>query len=562
MPKVRLPLGIEDFAELIESGCFYVDKTDFIRELLDEAFKVNLITRPRRFGKTLTMSMLAEFFDIRKDNRHLFEGLDIGNCKELCREWMNQWPVLFLTLKDVNGRSFTKAYGLLKQEISKLCIAHSYLEESSVVDSADKNSFLRLKNRCGDDTDIEASLDTLTRMMCAHYKKPVILLIDEYDVPLAKSSDNGYYDEMLDVIRSLLGMAWKTNPSLKFAVVTGCLRIAKESIFTGANNFVSNSVSSAHYDAHFGFLEEEVQELLETSGCLGHLPELKKWYDGYRFGRREVYCPWDVINHVNLLQRDPGAAPGNYWKDTSHNNIIRRFIEIKTMSVNDKFEQLLSGGIIIQRIVEDLTYDLDHSSEDNLWSILYLTGYLTQAAPESCPPGMAAGDGKIALRIPNEEVKGIFAETVAKWFADGITATDRTGLFQMWWSGEEAGLTKNVTDILFQTISYFDYKEDYYHAFLAGLFAGAGWEVSSNSEQGMGRADIIVKDRSRRRALVIEVKRSRNETAMAADARRALEQIQEKQYAEGLLDGFQQIFCYGAAFYGKKCWILCKKDDT
>lgn len=429
MPDINLPYGIDNFEKVRVNDCYYVDKTGFIRELLSETFDVNLITRPRRFGKTLTMSMIAEFFDIRKDSRKIFEGLEIAEDAEYCTKWMNQWPVLFLTLKDVNGKKFEKAYGLLEQSVANLCIEHSYLENSSKVADADISSFRRLMYRRGDEIDVQCSLFMLTRMMKAHYGKEVILLVDEYDVPLAKASDNGYYEEMLEVIRGFLGMAWKTNPSLKFAVVTGCLRIAKESIFTGANNFISNSISDRHYHDYFGFTEKEVVKLLDEAGFAEKLPEMKRWYDGYRFGGRDVYCPWDVINHVRVLMKDEAAGPGSYWLDTSHNNIIRRFIDLPDMAVNEKFETLLAGGVIQEPVREDQTYDIVNSSEANLWSILYLTGYLTQAMPEHFPKGMNRENGKMALCIPNEEVKTIFGETVKNWFEEKIESEDRRDFF-------------------------------------------------------------------------------------------------------------------------------------
>lgn len=558
---IKLPLGIDSFRKLRTSNCYYIDKTGFIEELLEETFSVNLITRPRRFGKTLTMSMLSEFFDIRKDSRSIFNGLQITHCTDLCRQWMNQWPVLFLTLKDIQGSTFEEAFELLQFAVSSLCMEHDYLESSEKIKNADRKIFTRLLNQEGTRSDIKTSLVVLTRMMEAHYGKPVILLIDEYDVPLAKASDNGYYEPMLNIIRSFLGMAWKTNPSLQFAVITGCLRIAKESIFTGANNFVSRSISDIWYNRFFGFSEQEVTCLLQHIKPEKPLNEskafsdIKRWYDGYLFGGFEIYCPWDVINHVNMLQKDPDASPSSYWKDTSHNQIIRRFIDRKDISVNDKFEILLSGNTIQEPVSEDLTYDFDQSSEKNLWSILYLTGYLTQASPGSFPEGFCPEEGKTVLRIPNEEVKTIFAETVAKWFTDTIASRDRTALFQAWWSGDAKALTQELTDILFTTISYFDYREDYYHAFTAGLFAGAGYEVTSNSELGTGRADILVKDRKNRRAIIIETKRSRREAHMPNDCLSALKQIRQRQYADGLLKGYRTILCYGAAFWGKKCLI-------
>ncbi len=555
MAQVNLPLGMDRFEKLCTSGGYYVDKTGFIKELLNETFEVLLITRPRRFGKTLTMSMLAEFLDIQKDSRSLFEGLEIAGETALCEKWRNQWPVLFLTLKDVNGASFEEAYDLLQFTISSLCGGHCYLLESEKVTESDKKIFARLLEQEGSLTDVKTALVVLTRMMMAHYGKQTILIIDEYDVPLAKASDNGYYERMLNVMRSFLGMAWEMNSALKFAVVTGCLRIVKEGIFTGANNFATHSISGKRYNRYFGFTQQEVSQLLSKTGFFDQLPRMKQWYDGYRFGGTEVYCPWDVINYVSELMADASAVPGNYWRDTSHNNIIRKFIDLPDLAVNDKFETLLAGGVIHEPVVEDLTYDIAHGTESNLWSILYLTGYLTQAMPDEDPE--CVEDGMMALRIPNQEVKTIFAETVAKWFRDSIVSRDRSGFFLKWWNGEASLLTREVSDILFETISYFDYKEDYYHAFVAGLFAGAGYEVSSNREQGLGRADIVVKDRRNRRAILIEAKRSKSEAAMDQDCQEAVTQIEDRQYAEGLrAKGYETIYCYGAAFFEKKCRIV------
>lgn len=555
MDRVYLPLGIDRFEDLRSSDCYYVDKTGFIKEVLEETFKVNLITRPRRFGKTLMMSMLAEFLDIRKDSRDLFEGLEIAGEKAFCAEWQNQWPVLFLSLKDVIGATFEDAYELLEFTISSLCGSHRELLESERVPEEDKKIFRRLLEQEGKPADVKTALVVLTRMMMAHYGKPAILLIDEYDVPLAKASDNGYYESMLNVIRSFLGMVWKTNPSLKLAVVTGCLRIAKESIFTGANNFVTRSISGKRYDRYFGFTRQEVQKLLSRTGFLEQMSKVQKWYDGYRFGDTDVYCPWDVINYVSELMVDPGAKPGNYWRDTSHNQIIRKFIDLPNMAVNEKFEILLAGGVIHEPVVEDLTYDIAHADENNLWSILYLTGYLTQAWTEE--GAEAAEPGTMALRIPNEEVKTIFADTVAKWFQDSMTARDRSSFFAKWWKGEEKELTREVSDILFNTISYFDYKEDYYHAFTAGLFAGAGYEVSSNRELGTGRADLVVKDRRSRRALLIETKRAGSEAAIPSACQEAAGQMEDRGYAKGLrAKGFEAVYCYAAVFFEKKCQIV------
>lgn len=506
------------------------------------------------------MSMLAEFFDIRRDSSKLFEGLRISAEKQICEKWMNQWPVLFLTLKDIDGECFEDAYDMIQFTVASLCEEHRYLLDSQKVSETDKQRFLRLMEQMGTKTDVKTALFVLTRMMKAYYGKDVILLVDEYDVPLAKSSDNGYYLQMLDIIKTFLGIVWKSNPALKFAVVSGCLRIAKESIFTGANNFITNSISDVHYNHCFGFTEKEVKELLEDAGFSECMQEMKKWYDGYRFGGEEVYRPWDVINHVRSLMKNQKACPGNYWKDTSHNGIIRKFIEVKGSSINGKFETLLAGGTIREPIMEDLKYDNANSSEDYLWSILYLTGYLTQAGSAEENTEL---DGKMNLKIPNEEVKTIFADTIKAWFTDTVEAADRKEFFEEWWNGEDEKLTESVTDILFDTISYFDYREDYYHAFLTGLFSGAGYEVRSNSEQGLGRADLIVADRQHRRVLVIEAKWSPKEEQLERKCEDALRQIAEKQYVRKFKkEGYEKILCYGAAFWRKRCCIrFCDSEE-
>ena len=331
---------------------------------MQKIFEVNLITRPRRFGKTLLMNMLSEFFDIRKDSRALFEGLEISKNKQLCCIWQNQWPVLFLTLKSVEGLKFDSAYGMLEAVISELCVEHFYLAESQVVNPVHREIFLRLAKKTASEEEIKNSLYTIMAMMQTHYGKRVILLVDEYDVPLAKASENGYYKQMLDVIRGILGRVLKGNSSLEFSVVTGCLRIAKESIFTGTNNFVSDTISGRRFERYFGFTEKEVRELLENTRFSEYKNEVKLWYDGYLFGREKIYCPWDVLNYINSLQDNPDAKPENYWKNTSHNGIIRSFIDRTDLAVNEKFEVLLAGGIIRERIEEDLTYDVLHSSEE------------------------------------------------------------------------------------------------------------------------------------------------------------------------------------------------------
>ncbi len=559
MEKRLLPVGIENFAELREKHFYYIDKTGMIKDLLKEQFKVNLITRPRRFGKTLIVSMLAEFFDIQKDSKVTFEGLEISEDQGLCSQWMNQYPVLSLSLKRVEGLDFESAYEMLQSAISNLCIQNYYLLESSKVNEVDKNTFRCLANKEASMADVKSSLYILTRMLQMYYGKKVILLMDEYDVPLARASEGGYYEQMLDVIRSFVGLSLKSNDFLEFAVVTGCLKIAKESIFTGTNNFVSNSISSERYSRYFGFTKEEVQKLLTDMKASDHEKEFTRWYDGYRFGSVGVYCPWDVLNHVAALQMDSSAKPENYWRNTSHNGIIRSFIDRTDLFVKDKFELLLSGGYVREKICEELTYDTLHSSEENFWSILYLAGYLTQA--ESSEEDALQEDGKMCLKIPNEEIKTIFADTVAIWFTDTIKQSDRREMFEAFWNGEDKKAEELVTDVLFDTISYYDYREDYYHAFLAGIFAGAGYAVESNREYGLGRPDIVVRDRKRRRALMIEVKHSRDRESMKYACERALAQIDVNQYARQFLKGYKNVVCYGVSFFEKECVIKTAKHE-
>ena len=555
MPAYSLPVGIDSFEKIRSGGYYYVDKTGFIRELMQKIFDVSLITRPRRFGKTLLMSMLAEFFDIRKDSKKLFEGLEASKDKALCSVWQNQWPVLFLTLKSVEGLKFDSAYGMLEAVVSELCVEHYYLAESQAVNPVHREIFLRLAKKEASEEEVKNSLYTLLAMMHVYYGKQVILLVDEYDVPLAKASENGYYEQMLDVIRSMLGQVLKGNLSLKFSVVTGCLRIAKESIFTGTNNFVPDTISGRRYEQYFGFTEKEVQDLLESTGFSEYQEEIRLWYDGYLFGREKIYCPWDVLNYINSLQDDPNARPENFWKNTSHNGIIRSFIDRTDLAVNEKFETLLAGGTILERIEEDLTYDVLHSSEENLWSILYLTGYLTQADASE----KTAETGLTALKIPNREIRSIFTDTVAKWFQDTVAGMDRRSLFGAFWNGDAEKITEQLNDLLFQTISYYDYRESYYHAFLSGIFVGAGYGVESNREYGTGRPDIVVADKKGRKAIIIEVKHSQKNSEMEADCMTAMRQIQERSYADGLLSGgYRSVWCYGAAFCGKNCMVRGK----
>lgn len=551
--EVKLPLGKDDFRKLRESNCYYIDKTLFIQKLLEKEFEVNLITRPRRFGKTLTMSMLEDFFNIEKDSGENFTGLQIMENTTLCSQWMNQWPVLFLSLKSVEGMEFSRANERFKILMADVCKKYAYLEHSPKTDNDDKILFRKIKATCETDTEACETLYLLTRMMTAHYGKPVILLIDEYDVPLARASEENYYKSMLELIRALLGKALKTNEFLKFAVITGCLKIAKESIFTGTNNFVSDTITGDRFDEFIGFTESDVHKLLLDTGFTSHAEEIKQWYDGYRFGTVDVYCPWDVLNHVAALQENPCKKPQNYWGATSHNGIIYRFISREDLDVNSKFEILMAGGTLTERITEDLTYDTLTSTESNLWSLLFMTGYLTQSEPSK--GGVPLNDGEIVLRIPNEELKYIFKTAIIDWFQTSVKTVDRKGLFDAMWLGKEEQAAEQISDILFNTISYHDYLESYYHAFLAGLFTGAGYIVESNYELGNGRPDVVIKDKKNRRAMVIEAKHAKTENELPVKCMEAVAQIQKRQYALGLDKGYRTIISYGIAFFQKECMV-------
>lgn len=553
MKEMNIPVGISDFTKLIQNDFYYIDKTGLIQELLTrDKFEVILFTRPRRFGKTLAMSMLSAFFDIRKDSRKLFQGLRISQNKELCAVWMNQYPTLFFSLKDVDGLSFSSAYDMLTIKLADLFGQHSYLLESASVSENDKSVFVRIRNNQASQAEIKNAFVLVLRMMNAYYGKPAVFLLDEYDVPIAKAESKGYYEQMMEVISALLGTALKDNSSLCFAVITGCLRITKESVFTGTNNFVVDTISDCRYNEYFGFTDDEVQKLLKDTDCSPFAEEIRAWYDGYRFGDLDIYCPWDVLNYVQKLRSTGTREPENFWANTSDNAIIRSFLERTDFDITEKFETLLTGGTICESIDEELTYNTLTSSEQNIWSLLYLTGYLTKK-------GTVTGSQKVYLKIPNAEVRDIFQKSVIEWFNDKSVKSDRHLLFQALWNMDAERLTELLSDLLFSTISYHDYAESYYHAFLTGLFSSAGYIVESNFENGLGRSDVVVKDRQNRKAVVIEVKISDSVDRMERDCQKALRQIEENQYAIGIeKEGFKMVIRYGIAFYRKQCMVLAE----
>ncbi|MBQ8945833.1 MAG: AAA family ATPase [Lachnospiraceae bacterium] len=549
----KVGVGKSDFVALRESGNYYVDKTELIYELVNDTDnEVTLFTRPRRFGKTLMMSMIENFFSIRKNSESIFEGLAITGHEDFCKEWMNQYPVLFISFKDAEADEFDVAYAKLKTVIADVCKGISDISSGETVNSFDVEVFNRLQAQTGTDADIQNSLKMIMRMMNAVYGKKVILLIDEYDVPLAKASEkdkakNGYYSKMLDVIKGIMSTALKDNEFLQFAVITGCLRIAKESIFTGTNNFASYSVIDKNFSEYFGFTDEEVDTMLAAADRTARKITIKEWYDGYVFGNSFVYCPWDVINFLSELRKYPDARPKNYWKNTSHNGILLTFVKRTDFKVKGKFEVLMNGGKIMQTITDELTYDTLHSSEDNLWSVLLMTGYITKADAEE--------EGEtVSLKIPNREIASIFEDTVVKLFKETIDTNMQKSMMEAFWNkdAEEAG--RIVSELLWRTISYNDYHEDYYHAFLAGAFVGMGYEVESNKEKGLGRPDILLKDEDNRRAIIIEAKKSDKESDLDRDCDEAIRQIVTEKYAEGLY-GYEQILCYGVAFFQKQAKV-------
>lgn len=546
-------VGESDFAELRKAASYYVDKTYLIYELIQNTKnKVTLFTRPRRFGKTLMMSMMSNFFDIRKDSKDIFEGLKITEYKEFCENWMNQCPVLFISFKDVEAVHFKDAYDMLKYRLSEVCKDYTGILREPSLNENDIEIFKKLMAQAGKTSDVKNALKTMMRMLYTVYGKKVVLFIDEYDVPLANASerdteDGRYYSAMLDVIRGIMSTALKDNEFLEFAVVTGCLHIAKESIFTGTNNFASYSVLDEDFSEYFGFSEDEVGKMLSVANREDKAELIKEWYDGYVFGNVSVYCPWDVINYMSALKKRKDASPKNFWKNTSHNGILLTFVERTDFDVTDKFEVLLNGGTVMQSISDEVTYNTLHASEDNLWSVLLMTGYLTKAEPKE------KGE-LVALKIPNKEITSIFEDTVVAYFKDTAVPAELNGLITALWDSDEAKATKLISDLLWNTISYNDYHEDYYHAFLAGIFVGRGYHVESNKEKGLGRPDILLKDKKNRRAIIIEAKKSARKSDMAKDCDEAIDQITKQKYAEGLY-GYTHIFCYGISFFQKQAKV-------
>lgn len=568
-PVLKLPIGIEDFEEMRTEGFYYVDKTELISDLLNDWGKVNLFTRPRRFGKSLNMSMFKHFFSYGADPA-LFDGLKISREKELCDRYLGRFPVISITLKDVNARDFDSAIAMLGAVIGEEAMRFPFLKESSRLSVEEKKQYGQLVNV---DTSgrqafnitknvLEKSLRTLSRLLCKHYSQKVILLIDEYDVPLDKAQQNGYGDEMVSLIRSLFGQALKTNESLYFAVLTGCLRIAKESIFTGLNNFNVMSITNIRFDEHFGFSDAEVLAMLDYYGLTGYFGLIKEWYDGYRFGDADIYCPWDVINYVSQLRFDPDAAPEAFWINSSDNSILRTFLGMADGQTKGELEQLVNGEAVTKKINTELTYRELYDSIDNMWSILFTTGYLTKR-------DKTARD-TYALVIPNQEIRLIFAEQFLSWFQEearkDVPALD--AFCEAFVIGDPAAIEQRFNAYLQKTISIRDTfvhkgkKENFYHGILLGLLSHRGdWMLSSNAEAGEGYSDILIRMRTRSVGIVIEIKYT-DEPDLEKGCRKALAQIEEKDYARRLTeDEMTTILKYGIACRKRNCMVRMADDN-
>lgn len=544
---IKFAPGVEDFKRLRENQSCYVDKTGLIEKMLKTDFEALIITRPRRFGKTLTMSMLENFFDIAGNSKALFEGLKVSKKVSLCDTYQNQYPTLFLSLKKIDGADFKDAIDNTSNLLADACKKYRFLIDSDSVDNDDKTIFEKLKAGTADYKLLKNALSVLIRMLHDYYNKPVILLIDEYDVPLAKASEHGYYNEMVGFIRAFLGDSLKTNSDLKFAIITGCLKISKESIFTGANHFVVDDISNGKLGEYIGFTKEDVDMLVKDNHFENHLNEIKEWYDGYQFSEYEIYCPWSVISYLDTLQYSPMATPKAYWVNTSHNDIIYRFVSIHHLNSKNDLENLLEGKTIETEIEENLTYDYLKSNPKNFWSLLYLTGYLTKVKEDE--------NGTFSLRIPNKEVKEVFQKSILEWFNSYVVTIDRHDIYRSLWNKDIKKAQTLISNLLFSTISYHDYAENYYHSFITGLFSGDQYNVESNKESGTGRPDVLVIDSQRRRIMIIEIKYAKEETAVPSKTKEGLLQFKEERYLESTDKGYLTRIGYVMTFHKKDCYI-------
>ena len=569
--SLKLPVGIDDFRKLRESHFYYVDKTRLIEQLLLNWSEVTLFTRPRRFGKTLNMSMLKSFFDIGTD-KALFDGLYISGNKELCDEYMGKYPVIFLSLKGVEGLTYEEAFEAFVRIMGKEVNRVSFLADSDKLTQIEREQYKGLtimKNGrlAFDKEKLISSLQLLSQLLYKHYGKKAVILIDEYDVPLDKAFQNGYYNEMVSLIRGLFGQALKTNEFLQFAVLTGCLRISKESIFTGLNNFKVMSITDSRFDEQFGFTDEEVKKLLSDYDMDSHFDEVKEWYDGYHFGRADVYCPWDVINHVDHLRDDGDAKPQTYWINSSGNSLVRRLINRADSSTKDEIERLIAGEAIEKVIRQDLTYDEIENSIDNIWSVLFTTGYLTKIGEVKLPDSESYA---YMLVIPNKEVREVFVLQIQEWFK-AVVANDNDAmklLSKAILDKDEEILARQLNIVMGRMISILDtkapddMKENFYHGLLLGLLRGSNpdWLIKSNRESGDGFSDILIKPENPDLGIVIEVKYAKEFKGLDAACDAAMAQIKQKRYDETLRDeGWCDILAYGIAFCRKRCKVAGEK---
>ena len=563
--KLKLPIGIENFQEIRQMGFYYIDKTKLIEQLLEQWGKVNLFTRPRRFGKTLNMSMLKYFFEIGTDPT-LFDGLYISQNQELCEEYMGKFPVIFLSLKGVDGLTFDSAKDRFIQLIGNEAQRFRFLLDSDKLTEDDKNIYRALislhdgKYRMEEEVFISA-IKTLSRLLSIHYEKKTIILIDEYDVPLDKAFTHGYYNEMVSLVRGIFGEALKTNDFLQFSVLTGCLRVSKESIFTGLNNFKILSITDTRFDEQFGFTDQEVLKLLSDYHLESHLTETKEWYDGYHFGDTDVYCPWDVINHVDRLLGEPDAEPQSYWINTSGNGLVKRFIDKADKTTKNEIERLIAGETIEKSIRMELTYDEIDNSIDNLWSILFTTGYLTQK-------GKSKG-GIYQLLIPNKEVREVYIIQIQEWFKNTVLNDTKPvkKLLKAFEDGDAKQIEKELTKILGTTISILDTKarkeekEIFYHGILLGLLrCESEWLIQSNIESGDGFVDILVEPEDPDAGMIMELKYAQNFQDLEKACNKAMDQIHDRRYDERLRnEGRNDILAYGIAFCKKKCKVVVER---
>lgn len=556
---LKLPVGIENFEDIRKLGFYYVDKTKLIEQLLQNWGKVNLFTRPRRFGKTLNMSMLKCFFEIGTD-ASLFDGLYISENEELCSSYRGKYPVIFLSLKGVDGLTFEDAKRMLNAIVANEVDRHYELSSSEKLTDEDKVQFKKLLQ--GEDDTVEDSIRKLSKLLYKHYGQKTIIIIDEYDVPLDKAFQNGYYKEMVSLIRGLFGQALKTNDFLQFAVLTGCLRVSKESIFTGLNNFEINSIVDIEHDEQFGFTDAEVVKLLEDYACTKRYSDIKEWYDGYHFGDADIYCPWDVINFVKKLKADSKAQPSTFWINSSGNDLVRRFVDKADQTTRDEIERLVAGESIEKSIRLDLTYDEIDNSIDNLWSVLFTTGYLTNDGK--------AKDGVYKLVIPNREVREVFVLQIQEWFDNTVAReSDTMNLLSKAILGmDKDELQKQLNIIMGKMISVLDtkaadnQKENFYHGLLLGLLRGSNpdWLIKSNRESGDGFSDIIIKPENPDAGIIIEVKYAKSFNVLDRACEEAMKQIRDKRYADALVeDGRTDILTYGIAFNKKRCKVVCER---